>query len=987
MKKWSLLFGLALLGAAPGGAEIRGMRHPALSPDARRLAFDWHGDLWICPAEGGPAERVTDDPADEQKPCWSPDGKSLSYSSDKAGNRDLFVIDLATRRVRQLTAHSSDDDAPSWSPDGEWIAFQSNRDSNLDLALNNNVWDVWRMPAAGGTASRVTRFRGENPAWSPDGRWIAYDRYSSGYGDGEHNLFIVAADGTGTPREIASGGEDSRHPVFRGSQIFLAHEANGIKQASSHRNIWRTTTSGGPLIQVTGHPDNEVTWPTTVSAGNLLVYEHDFTLYAIDPRNLQPKPQRLVVTSEFRYEDPEEPRTVTSGFRTPAWSPSGSRIAFACRGQVWTADVDGKNAQVLTRGLEDHRDPCWTPDGKRIVYVGGSVGVGGALWIADADGGASSKITREDGKYALPRVSPEGRSVLVLREGDTRTDLLLIDLQSGESRSIREDIESACFSPDGATIACVASRSRGGAVETLDRQGRTLRTLETAGGEKSGLAWSPDGRRLAWSYRSREGRGLKTVEVETGASASFAKGARAASWSPDGTMVVAEFERGSARDAQTLVIYDVTGSQKLPLEIRATRPVTRREDMSAVFMQVWSSYAGNYYDPFFHGVDWTALREKYRVPAEECQTRAELYDLINEMIRELRSSHVHLTPAPVRNTVVTGAPGADLVPEADGTLRVVRLEPGGPADRAGIREGDLLISAGGEPLTPRTDFDRLMTADAAAGVPQVRIGVRTPGAATREVDLKGLERSALRELKYENRIAWRKRVTRERSGGRLAYHHIRMMVAAEVGRLKTALEREAAEAEGLVLDERDGVGGLAHRPICALLDSTAADRLNAAPACFTRNRNGTTAPDVYGNGAQGGRATGKSWDKPVILVQNEISRSDKEILPFTFRHLGLGYLVGMPTAGGVIGGNEWTMRDGSKIVVSVQGWFSADGRNLEGYGVPPDFRAPETQEDLLAGRDAPLEKAIEVLLAQLDGKIASPRKHGGERKLEGQQGK
>ncbi|HEV3026870.1 MAG TPA: S41 family peptidase, partial [Planctomycetota bacterium] len=254
------------------------------------------------------------------------------------------------------------------------------------------------------------------------------------------------------------------------------------------------------------------------------------------------------------------------------------------------------------------------------------------------------------------------------------------------------------------------------------------------------------------------------------------------------------------------------------------------------------------------------------------------------------------------------------------------------------------------------------------------------------VVLRGLDRGALRELKYENRIAARKKLVKERSGGRLAYHHIKMMVAGEVSRFKAAMETEWPDAEGLILDERDGVGGLAHRPLCGLLDSTAPDRLNAAPACFTRNRNGSSAPDVYGTGPQGGRPTGKSWDKPVILVQNEISRSDKEILPFTFRYLGIGYLVGMPTAGGVIGGNEWTMRDGSKITVSVQGWFSADGRNLEGYGVPPDFRAAETHEDLLIGRDAPLEKAIEILLAQMDGKIAPPKKPG-DRKADGQPGK
>jgi len=409
--------------------------------------------------------------------------------------------------------------------------------------------------------------------------------------------------------------------------------------------------------------------------------------------------------------------------------------------------------------------------------------------------------------------------------------------------------------------------------------------------------------------------------------------------------------------------------------------------MMGLFLQVWTSYSNNYYDPFFHGVDWTGMREKYRPFAEECQTKVEIYDLINDMIRELHSSHIHLTPAPLKNPTVTGSIAADVAVNETGTLRIVRIEPNGPADKAGLREGDVILAVGAGEVQPGTDFDRLLSFDASSGIGEMKLRVRNMAGEEHAVAVRPIDRNALRELKYENRIAWRKKFTRERSGGRLAYHHIKMMVQGEVNRLRKALEEEFPEAEGLVLDERDGVGGLAHRPVCALLDSTAPDRLNASPACFTRNRNGTTSVDKYGQGVQGGRNSGKSWDRPVIMIQNEISRSDKEILPFTFRHLGIGYLVGMPTAGGVIGGNEWTMQDGSKIVVSVQGWFSADGRNLEGYGVPPDFRAPETHEDLMAGRDGPLEKAIEVLLAQMDGKLAPPRKPGAEKKTEPQPGK
>jgi tricorn protease len=990
MYRIAAFLSVCVLGAASPAVELRGMRHPALSPDGKRIAFDWHGDVWVCPAEGGPAERVTDAPAHEQRPCWSPDGAKIAFSSDAAGNRDLLVVDLSTRQTRALTTHSSDDDSPAWSPDGKWIAFQSTRDSNLDLPLNNNVWDLWKIPAEGGTATRITRFRGENPAWSPDGKWIAYDRYASGYADGEHNIFLIAADGLGVPREIAAGSEDSRHPVFKGGQLFFSHEANGIKQASKRRNVWRTSTTGGPLLQVTGHRDDDVTWPTTSPAGTQLVYEQGFHLYTIDLRSALPTPKRLSVTTTFRYEDPAESRSTTTGFRSPQWSPSGSRIAFASRGQIWVCDADGRDARALTQGAGDRRDPSWSADETQVVFVTGAPGMPGHVWAVELDGSDPKRLSREEKAYRYPHLSPDGTKLVYALPPGESGGVSVLDLQTGKSSVIvgtdDGEHEWTRFSPDGATVASLCTRNGKSAIQTV-RLSDGAKAVSPFTELRSGLSWSADGTLLATSAGSNEGGWTIRTWAPGGAEHTIGPGGRNPSWSPDATMVVVEIERGQGADNQLLAIFDTRSNQKLKLEIRATRSVSRREEMLGLFLQVWTSYAGQYYDPFFHGVDWPGMRDKYRGLAEACQTKPELYDLINDMLRELNSSHIHLAPAPVKNSVTTASLAADFARNEDGSLRVVRVEPDGPADRAGIRAGDEIVAVGADPLTPRTDFDALLTSEGNGPLVEVKLLVRNAAGDGRPVSVRGLDRSALRELKYENRIAARKRLTRERSGGRLAYHHIKFMVQAEVTRLKKALDEECADAEGLVLDERDGVGGLAHRPVCALLDSTAPERLNAAPACYTRNRNGTTSPDKYGSGSQGGRNAGKSWDKPVIMVMNEISRSDKEILPFTFRHLGIGFLVGMPTAGGVIGGNEWTMQDGSRITVSVQGWFSADGRNLEGYGVPPDYRVAETHEDLLAGRDAPLEKAIEVLLAQMDGKIAALRKPGIEKKGDSQQGK
>ena len=88
----------------------------------------------------------------------------------------------------------------------------------------------------------------------------------------------------------------------------------------------------------------------------------------------------------------------------------------------------------------------------------------------------------------------------------------------------------------------------------------------------------------------------------------------------------------------------------------------------------------------------------------------------------------------------------------------------------------------------------------------------------------------------------------------------------------------------------------------------------------------------------------------------------------------MGYRVGTPTAGGVIGGFPNRLADGSNAIVSVQGWFTRDGMNMEGFRVPPDIYVARTMEDLHAGRDPQLDKAVEVLLTQLEGKLPLPRR-------------
>jgi tricorn protease len=337
------------------------------------------------------------------------------------------------------------------------------------------------------------------------------------------------------------------------------------------------------------------------------------------------------------------------------------------------------------------------------------------------------------------------------------------------------------------------------------------------------------------------------------------------------------------------------------------------------------------------------------------------------MIRELRSSHVALHARAPRGERATRHLGIDADVLEDGTLRVAAVVSGGPADAAGIREGERIVAVGETDLAPDVDFDRLMTFPARpAKVEGLAVAVKDRNGDVRTVHPEAVTARDVRETRYAALTERRRRVVEEAGGGRFLYHAIRFMGMSEVTALREALEA-APDREALVLDVRDGLGGLAHKQVLQILDSTAPERLDRAPAASIRYRNGRTQYDKYAGGGKG--TDGPSWNKPVILIINEVSRSDKEILAHTFRHLKLGYIVGMPTAAGVIGGSDRPLPDGSSITVSVQGWFTADGRNLEGSGVVPDFMVPFPFEDAYAGRDPQLLRAVELLAAQLDGRI------------------
>jgi TolB protein len=138
--------------------------------------------LAISAGRDGPLQ-LTDDPADDRDPAWSPDGRLLAFASRRHGSWDLYVLDVSTGETVRLTGDLAYQAHPSWSPDGQWLAYEGYDEENLD---------VYIIPVAGGEAIRLTNHPAPDyaPAWSPSGRQIAFVSWR----DGNPDLYLFSLD-------------------------------------------------------------------------------------------------------------------------------------------------------------------------------------------------------------------------------------------------------------------------------------------------------------------------------------------------------------------------------------------------------------------------------------------------------------------------------------------------------------------------------------------------------------------------------------------------------------------------------------------------------------------------------------------------------------------------------------------------------------------------------------------------------------------------
>lgn len=392
---------------------------------------------------------------------------------------------------------------------------------------------------------------------------------------------------------------------------------------------------------------------------------------------------------------------------------------------------------------------------------------------------------------------------------------------------------------------------------------------------------------------------------------------------------------------------------------------TRAEPSYArLYDQVWATVDQRFYDPRFHGVDWAAVRERYRPRLRDVRTGAEFRTLAGAMLQELKSSHLEIR-AP-SGAITGGARPAVQVQDLGGARLVWSVAAASDAQAVGLRPGDAVLSPDLAISGPLGSTARLQVSDCE--------GQRRTVTVRRE-----------RAFWPPPRPSFQWSTVTSGPGRKIGYLRAdRFDDGADA--LADQAMADLADTSGLVIDLRNNSGGnmsamrLAsyfsegERPAVVLLARpylqalgrpvTKAD-LDAAPKV---RRAYTTEAVMRAVASNGGGAAfysedlgAKRYAKPVVLLIGPDTGSAAEGFAWYMRLQTPAKLIGRATAGALLSGETIPLEGGWSIVVPVSGIWGPDGRNFGDQAVQPHLPVKWTRTDLCRGRDPDMAKALELL--------------------------
>lgn len=467
-----------------------------VSPDGKQLVFDLLGDLYLLPIAGGEAKRLTSGLAWDCQPRFSPDGKDIAFISDRAGSDNIWLIDVASGKLRQVTKETDWQlGSPAWTPDGnylvarKWGVYPGPDDYLRGIAL-------WMYHRDGGKGLELVKGRGETQInsgaiFSPDGKTIYFsshaERFQYNVPPGRFQVHTMNRE-TGEVRSITAEYGGGLRPIVSPNGHFLVYASRldavtglrirDLKTLEDHwlvspiqRDDQQGFSANDLLPGYAFTPDSRAVIYTAGGKFHRVdVTTHQVSLIAFTAKVEQELGPR--VSASYTVSDgPLEARQL----RWMRVSPDGKRVVFSAVGKIYLADLSADPSGAKLSAATPRRltstpagsirefEPVFSPDGKWIAYVTWSDTEGGQIWKAPADGGTPLKLGGLAAFYTSPVWSPDGQKIAFvtgsardwLSDGGGILELRWMPPDGGESHEIVRipgGYQSPAFSPDGTRI-------------------------------------------------------------------------------------------------------------------------------------------------------------------------------------------------------------------------------------------------------------------------------------------------------------------------------------------------------------------------------------------------------------------------------------------------------------------------------------------------------------------------------------------------------